>query len=562
MNSVEAESALWMEDEFFDEATRAELKGLDAKELYERFYKRLKFGTGGMRGEMGAGTNRMNKYSVARAAAAVGCWLLEDIGDERCARDGVVIAYDTRNNSEFFAKISADILKSMGIRVRILRAAAPTPGLSFSVTRLGAVAGIVITASHNPKEDNGFKVYDQNGVQAVNAITDRISYFMEQIEDYRELFFKEYEHELIDLEDIYVREVLNNDIRVSDEAKAAVRIVYTPLHGTGNMTVRKTLGAAWFKQVIIVDEQEKPDGNFPTVKTPNPENGEALSKGINLARAYEADIVLGTDPDADRVGVAVRHRGEYRLLTGNQTGALLMDYIVHYADLSKFKKPAVIKTAVTSDLGAEIAMKHGMKVFTTLTGFKYAGEKIAEFEKAKATGDELRNYDFVFGYEESYGCLYGTYTHDKDAIIACLLISDMAALYKTQGKTLIDRLNEIYAEYGYYLDAQDSFKLTGSDGAKRIKAAMDALRKNGFELDGIKETIDYSTGVQAEEGFKPLPKSNVLKGIFEDGSWIAVRPSGTEPKLKVYYSIRGDGRTDAENKFKEIREKLLKSMNM
>ena len=366
----------------------------------------------------------------------------------------------------------------------------------------------------------------------------------------------------VDDTDAFVYAVLQQSRYKDAAAKAALKIVYTPLHGAGRIPVLKALAEDGFANVFPVAEQMTPDGNFPTVVSPNPEDRRALELGIAYARTVDADIVLGTDPDSDRVGVAVRTREGYQLLTGNQTGALLMDFILSHTDLSKYEKPAVVKTIVTSELGAEIARGKGLAVFSTLTGFKYIGEKISQFEQAKATGDETRDYDFVFGYEESYGYLAGTHARDKDAVVSGMLICEMAARLKKEGKTPADRMAELYEKYGYYRDAQDSFTLAGKDGLERIAGMMRRLRGGQIHLPDVQETIDYSTPVPAEPGFGELPAADVLKYILTDGSWIAVRPSGTEPKLKIYYSIRGTDEEAAEEKLTQYRQTLKTQLGL
>lgn len=556
---------LWKTDTFFDENTRDELQALDdAKEIEDRFYRDLEFGTGGLRGIMGAGTNRMNKYTVGKATTGLGRYVLETYGAEVCKKRGVVIGYDTRNNSDIFSKIAADVLSGMGIRVYLHEAARPTPQLSFSVKYLGCVAGIVITASHNPKEYNGYKVYDEYGCQIVPHQAKEVIAYVDAVLDYHDISFTGNPDliETVEVTDAFVEAVMKQS-RLSDAAaKAALQVVYTPLHGSGQVPVTKTLAASGFTNVALVEEQADGDGNFPTVVSPNPEDRRALEMGIAQAEKSGADIVLGTDPDCDRVGVAVKTNDGYQLMTGNQIGALLMDYVLDNTDLAAYKHPAVVKTVVTSELGAEIARKRGLAVFSTLTGFKFIGEKITQFEQAKIKGDAVQDFDYVFGYEESYGYLAGTHARDKDAAVSSLLICEMAAKYKAQGITLLDKMNEIYKEYGYYRDALDSFTLKGKDGLERIAAMMDGLRSAGSPFADTAQVIDYSSSVAAEEGFGTLPTSDVLKYILKDGSWIAVRPSGTEPKIKIYYSIIGEDRNKAEENLECIQNTIQKAMGL
>lgn len=550
---------LWRTDAFFDEDTRTELSALtDSKEIEDRFYRDLEFGTGGLRGVMGAGTNRMNKYTVGKATTGLGRYVLATYGAEVCKERGVVIGYDTRNNSDKFSKIAADVLSGMGIRVYLHEAARPTPQLSFSVKYLGCVAGIVITASHNPKEYNGYKVYDEFGCQIVPHQAKEVIAYVDAVSDYHDISFAGNPEliQTVEVTDAFVEAVLKQSRYDNADAKAALKVVYTPLHGSGQVPVTKTLAAAGFTDVELVESQADGDGNFPTVVSPNPEDRRALELGIAQAEKSGADIVLGTDPDCDRVGVAVKTRDGYQLMTGNQIGALLMDYVLENTDWTSYKHPAVVKTVVTSELGAEIARKRGFKVFSTLTGFKFIGEKITQFEQAKINDNAAQDYDYVFGYEESYGYLAGTHARDKDAAVSSLLICEVAAKYKAQGITLLDKMNEIYKEYGYYRDALDSFTLKGKDGLERIASMMSQLRSEGSPFADTAKVIDYSVPVAAEEGFGSLPTSNVLKYILKDGSWIAVRPSGTEPKIKIYYSIIGEDRVKAEENLEHIQNTI------
>ncbi len=531
----------WKSNELFDAATRQELSALDpvtdSFEIEDRFYRDLEFGTGGLRGIMGAGTNRMNRYTVGKATKGLGDYLLHTYGAETCLIRGVVIGYDTRNNSELFSQTAADALSSMGIRVYLFSSPRPTPQLSFSVKYLNALAGIVITASHNPKEYNGYKVYDEYGCQLVPSQAEMVLSYVNAVADYKTINFTGQQSLIssIDVTDDFVSAVLKQSRYDNAAAKTELRVVYTSLHGTGNIPIQKALRLDGFKRIDTVAVQCVPDGNFPTVVSPNPEDRRALEMGIAQARATEADIVLGTDPDSDRVGVAVKTAdGDYQLMTGNQVGALLMDFILNHIDLSKYPHPAVVKTVVTSELGVEIAKKHGITVFSTLTGFKFIGEKITQFEQAKQNGNSEQDYDFLFGYEESYGYLAGTHARDKDAVVGALLICEMAAEAKAEGRTLMDKLEEIYAEYGYYLDALDSFTLKGKDGLERIATMMESLRSDDSPFTDSKAVIDYCIPADAEPGFGKLPTSNVLKFILKDGSWVAVRPSGTEPKIKIY----------------------------
>ena len=367
---------------------------------------------------------------------------------------------------------------------------------------------------------------------------------------------------MADVTDNFVMAVMKQSRYQDTEAKKNLKIVYTPLHGTGNVPVQKALRLDGFNLLDAVVEQVIPDGNFPTVISPNPEDRRALELGIAQAKRTDADIVLGTDPDSDRVGIAIKTDGGFQLMTGNQVGALLMNFILSHTDMSKYQHPAVVKTVVTSELGADIARKHGIAVFSTLTGFKFIGEKITQFEQAKENGKTEQHYDFLLGYEESYGYLVGTHARDKDAVVSALLICEMAAEAKANGKTLIDEMNTIYKEFGYYRDALDSFTLKGKDGLEKISSMMSELRSIGSPFEGTKSVTDFSTPVDAEEGFGTLPTSNVLKYVLKDGSWIAVRPSGTEPKIKIYYSIKGADKEEAEKKLEETQNTIQTKLGL
>lgn len=529
---------------FADESTRTELESInDEKEIEDRFYKDLAFGTGGLRGIMGAGSNRMNRYTVGKATLGLARYL-------KSKNDGeisVAIAYDTRNNSQYFAKTAAGIFASQGIKVNIYEMVVPVPVLSFTTHFLGCTAGVMITASHNPKEYNGYKVYDSKGCQFCTEDAKNAIGFINDITDYSSIPFME-ESELINYIgekelNAFLAEVKKQSLY---EEKSDLKIVYTPLHGTGNIPVRRMLEGM---DVTVVKEQELPDGNFSTVRSPNPEEKDALTIAIEKAKQIGADLVLGTDPDCDRVGIAVKDGNDYKLFTGNQTGALLVKFVLTMKKDTLNEKSTLVKTIVTSQLGANIGRKFGLKVEETLTGFKYIGDKINKYEQ---TGEQ----EFVIGYEESYGYLVGTHARDKDAVVSSMLICQMAAWYKNQGKTLVDALNEIYDEYGYYLDFLDSFVLKGKDGAEKIQNLMTYFRNKGKDLfDGIEEIIDFLTGI------RDLPKENVLKYIWADGSWIAVRPSGTEPKIKVYYSIVDPSKENAKARLESIREEIKNIIN-
>ncbi len=536
----------------FDDNTKNELESItDKKEIEDRFYKDLEFGTGGLRGIMGAGANRMNKYTVGKATKG----LCEYLKNEFAGEKSVVIAYDSRNNSKAFAECAAEVLCYNGIKTFLFEEIMPTPVLSFSVRYLNCNAGIVITASHNPKEYNGYKVYDKYGCQLVPQYADKVISYINNVKDIKSVKHMNLNMALSNGYLTYIGdEVLNSYI--SEVEKMAVykevsdlKIVYTPLHGTGNIPVRKVLSDMSF-DVSVVKEQAVADGNFTTVRSPNPEEKDALNMALEQAKIANADLVIGTDPDCDRVGVGVLHNGEYTLLTGNQTGALLVDFYLKFKKQSLNPKSTLVKTIVTNDLGAEIARKNGLNVVETLTGFKYIGDQITKYEK---TGEN----EFLIGYEESYGYLVGTYARDKDAVVASMLICEMAAYYKKNKMTLVDALNVLYSEYGFYLDALDSFVLKGKDGASRIKNIMSYFRANKATVfPNITDVKDYSTGIG------DLPKSNVLKFFLKGGSWIAVRPSGTEPKLKMYYSVRGIDSSTCERSLQNIRTIINGIMGM
>ena len=537
----------WLEFEELQPELREELEAIqnDEKEIYERFYQDLTFGTGGLRGILGAGTNRMNIYTVRRATAGLALYLLSTHGGEAQQR-GVVIAYDSRAYSQRFAQETALTLNSFGIRTYIFDCLTPTPELSFAVNYRQAIAGVVITASHNPKEYNGYKVYNEHGCQITGEMADAI---LEYINHYQELedlpMMLRYEtacerdlyHVIEDAyHQAYQKAVLDQALLSDQIAKESLKVVYTPLHGTGLIPVTAVLDKDGFTQIHVLESQKEPDSAFSTVRSPNPEEKDALQLAIQYGTEIGADLVLGTDPDADRVGIAVWNGSEFVLLTGNQTGALLADYVLSHKTLDE--KSVVIKTIVTSELGADIAQAHGAEVMNVLTGFKYIGEKMIGFEKNQ-------DHTFVMGYEESYGYLVGGHAKDKDAVVASMLICEMAAYQKAQGKTLLERLEELYQQHGYYKEALDSFTLPGADGQQRIAAIMETLRaQQPTELGGqaIAEIKDYKNGID------DLPKADVLKYFFASGGWMAVRPSGTEPKIKFYYSVRGETMVDAEEK--------------
>lgn len=530
----------------FDPEIRAELDAItDPAEQEDRFYRDLEFGTGGLRGVMGAGTNRMNRYTVRRATQGLANYLLSS---QKVAPHSfsVAIAYDSRLNSESFAAEAARVLCANGIRTFLFDQMAPTPVLSFAVRHLGCDAGIVITASHNPKAYNGYKVYDHEGCQLLPAMADRVISQVLAITDLASIPVQNLDQaadqgllisvgrNLIEafLEAVRLSSRLNPDSQPQN-----LKVVYTPLHGSGLIPVREILSPF---NVSIVEKQAIPDGNFPTVRSPNPEEKDALAMGIEQARSLGAALVLGTDPDCDRVGVAVAHQGDFSLLTGNQIGALLVDFVT-FGQI--FPRGAtLVKTIVTNDLGALIGISRGLSVVDTLTGFKYIGDQINQYEQSN-------DRTFIVGYEESFGYLAGTHARDKDAVVAARLIAEMAAFWQNQGQTLLDRLQTLYSEFGYFLDDLDAFTLQGKTGAEKIGQLMQHFRLAGMTLfEGITEVRDY---LLAQQGLEP---TDVLKYIFADGSWLAIRPSGTEPKIKVYYSIRAQDQNLAQHKLKMYKQ--------
>ena len=550
----------WLDFEELQPELREELEQIkdDDKEIYERFYQELTFGTGGLRGILGAGTNRMNVYTVRRATAGLALYLLSNYGGEAQQR-GVVIAYDSRAYSKQFAQEAALTLNSFGIRTYVFDCLTPTPELSFAVNYRQAIAGIVITASHNPKEYNGYKVYNEYGCQITGEMAEAI---LENINRYQELedlpMMLSYEtaeardlyHVVDDMyHQAYQKAVLEQALLHDTVAKENLKVVYTPLHGTGLVPVTNVLDKDGFTQIHVLESQKEPDSAFSTVRSPNPEEKDALQLAIAYGEKIGADLVLGTDPDADRVGIAVWNGTEFVLLTGNQTGALLADYVLSQRELDE--TAVVIKTIVTSELGADIAEAHGAEVMNVLTGFKYIGEKMIGFDKNK-------DHTFIMGYEESYGYLVGNHAKDKDAVVASMLICEMAAYQKVQGKTLLERLEELYQQHGYYKEALDSFTLPGADGQERIAAIMAQLRaQQANEVGGqtIAEIKDYKAGIDN------LPKADVLKYFLADGGWMAVRPSGTEPKIKFYYSVRGTTMADAEAKVSALQNAVKEIMS-
>ncbi|MEC0244645.1 phospho-sugar mutase [Paenibacillus chitinolyticus] len=531
----------WLQDPSIDEETKKELQSIAGqdKEIEDRFYKDLEFGTGGLRGVIGAGTNRMNLYTVGKATQALAEFALKNGG----AHPSVVIAYDSRYQSPEFALEAALVLAGNGVKAYVFESLRPTPELSFAVRDLKASAGIVVTASHNPPEYNGYKVYGADGGQLVPHDAEQVLANIQKIEGFdsvRKISRTEAEEKGLlewlggEMDEKYYAAVtsVSQHPDVIKQTSGDFRIVYTPLHGTGNKPVREALKRIGFEQVRVVKEQEQPDSNFTTVKSPNPEEREAFTLALRDAKEWGADIIVGTDPDADRMGAVVKDdKGEYFVLTGNQSGAIIVNYLLGSLK-ERGQLPSngvVIKTIVTSEMGAVIAESYGAKVMNTLTGFKYIGEKMTEFE---STGE----HQFLFGYEESYGYLAGTYARDKDAVVAAMLICEAAAYYKSQGKTLYDVLQELYRQHGFFLEKLESKTLKGKDGVEQIGRMMEDWRNNPpASIEGVEvaEVEDYSRGING------LPKENVLKFKLKDGSWFCLRPSGTEPKIKFYFAVKG-----------------------
>ena len=522
----------WLKSEELTASEKKFLKGLSNEEIEDRFYKDLEFGTGGLRGIMGLGTNRMNIYTVRRATQGLANEII-DCGSEFIDR-GVAIAHDSRNNSRAFALEAANVLCANGIKTYLFDDLRPTPELSFAVRYLGCARGIVITASHNPKEYNGYKVYGEDGGQIPPSVADKIIKYMDDTDIFDGVKLCENPKISIIGEEVdcaYIKAVKGRSLgtKIPNDFK----VIYTPLHGSGNIPVRRILKETGVKNVFVVPEQELPDGNFPTVKSPNPENSEAFNIAIEYAKEQSADLVFGTDPDSDRIGVVVKTGdNDYKVLNGNQTGCLLLEYILRKKKENNTlpKNGAVVKTIVTSELVRRIANDYDVITLDVLTGFKFIGEKIKEFE---GSGE----YSFVFGLEESFGYLKGTYARDKDAVVAAMLICEVAADYKQRGMTLYDGLMKLYEKYGFCSQKLETLTLKGIDGSERIQKIMHKFRNENMSFQVTKK-LDYRDGIDG------LPKSNVLKFMLPNG-WFAVRPSGTEPKIKFYFEIFADGIEDA-----------------
>lgn len=562
----------WLSSSIVDEDMKNELRNIkDEKEIEDRFYKDLDFGTGGLRGIIGAGSNRMNIYTVSKATQGFANYLTG-----RFKNPSVAIAYDSRNMSKEFSKAAALTLCANNVKVYLYEELRPTPMLSFAVRELNCTGGIVVTASHNPKEYNGYKVYDEFGGQVTDEKANIIINEVNKINNF-DMINTISEEEAIeknllvyigeDIDKLYIDTVKSLTIRkdlVEEKAKD-LKVIYTPIHGSGNMPVRRVLKELGYTGVSVVKEQENPDGNFPTASYPNPEEPAVFKLALEMAKTENPDVIFATDPDCDRIGVVVKDsEGEYRVLTGNQTGLLLTQYILD-ALKEENKLPengVVIKTIVTTDGAKKIAEDYNVELMEVLTGFKYIGEKIQGFE-------ENNDKKYLFGFEESYGYLAGDFVRDKDAVIASMLIAEMTLYYKEKGKSLYDGLVDLYEKYGYFKETLVSFELKGKEGAEKISNCIDSLRNEKLvEVNGVKVNVKYDYKLSIEEdlvnGEKKninLPKSNVLKFVLDNGSWFVVRPSGTEPKMKAYVAVQGNGLNDAEERLESFKSEIVKLIN-
>ena len=544
---------LWLRKALRDRDLTSELESVagDEAAVTERFYRQLEFGTGGLRGVIGAGTNRMNVYTVGRVSQGLSDYVKAHFPE---GKRSIAVSYDSRIKSEYFSREASAVFAENGIKVYIYPELMPTPALSFAVRHLGCAAGVMMTASHNPSEYNGYKVYNSAGCQVTDEAASEISSFIDKADYFEDVSFGSWDELLEkgmisfigeDTVTAYIENVKSQSL-VADEEELDrdVAIVYTPLNGTGLRPVVRTLSECGYTNISVVEEQREPDGTFPTCPYPNPEIRQAMEKGIEKAKSAGADLLIATDPDCDRVGIAVKDNGEYRLLTGNETGILLTEYI---CELRCFKDtmpedPLIIKTIVTTEMIEPIAKRWGVRIKDVLTGFKYIGEQIGFLEEK---GEESR---YVFGFEESYGYLAGTYVRDKDAVVASMMICDMFAYYRARGKSLPEKLAELYSKYGYYLNTLYSFGFEGQEGFYRMRQIMEKLRESGLSPAGI-ETVsvkDYSRGIEG------LPVSDVLKFYLPDGGTVVVRPSGTEPKLKVYLSVKSDDEDSAREEEKKL----------
>jgi phosphoglucomutase len=565
---------LWLGDSYFDEATKQELKAIegDEKEIEDRFFKALEFGTGGLRGVIGAGTNRMNFYTVGKATQGLANYIIK----KGRTSDGVAIAFDSRRFSKEFAERSALVLAANGIKAYVFESLRPTPELSFAVRELGCVSGIVITASHNPPEYNGYKCYWDDGGQVVSPWDNEIIEEVNLVENFSDCKLTDlkaakkaglYIEIGKETDDKFIAAVLKQSLNPGAVKKIAdeVKIVYTPLNGAGNLFVRRALTELGFTKVFVVPEQENPDPDFTTIGYPNPEDPNAFKLALKLAGEKDADIIIATDPDSDRVGCAVKDKnGEYVMLTGNMAGVLLCEYILSQKAKNKTLplNSAVISTIVSTDLTKVIAKTYGAQYFDVLTGFKNIGSMIKDFER---TG----KYEFIFGFEESYGYLSGTHARDKDAIVSAMLLCEYAAYLKLEGKTMTGALSEIYEKYGYFKENTQSITLKGVEGVKAIKTIMDNIRENPpsevcgqmvFSFSDYKNRITKDMLTGQSEGIT-LPVSDVLYFVLGDGSWFCIRPSGTEPKIKIYFGVKGKTQEEAENKMKDLSAGVMYIIN-
>lgn len=559
----------WINSPIIDEETKNKLKKIsnNEKEIEDSFYKELEFGTAGLRGILGVGTNRMNKYTVGKATQGLANFIIKEKGQER----GVAIAYDSRNYSKEFSQIAALILNANGIKTYVFESLRPVPELSFAVRYLKCISGIMITASHNPAKYNGYKVYGEDGAQVTSPKDKQIMDEVNNIKDYAQIKTIEKEEAIKKglfnqigekIDEAYINEIkkqsLNPEIIKKQEN---LSIVYTPLHGTGNIPVQKILNEIGFKNINIVKEQQEPDGNFPTVEYPNPEDKNAFKLALELAQKVDAQIILATDPDADRLGVYVKDTktNTYIPFTGNMSSLIILEYILSQRKEKNTipENGVVIKSIVSSTMAKPITQKYNVRLEEVLTGFKYIGEKIKEYEINK-------KYEYIFGYEESYGCLVGTHARDKDAIVAVMLLCEAAAYYKEKNMTLWDQMINMYNEYGYYKEGIKQVTLEGIDGAEKIKEIMDNFRKNppkNFESFKVEKIRDYNNSIILEAGTNKtekinMPKSNVLYYELSNDSWIAVRPSGTEPKIKYYIGVKGKSIEEANEMLEELMETL------
>ena len=564
----------WCSDPYFDDQTKEELKAIaaDAAEIEDRFYRRLEFGTGGLRGVIGAGTNRMNIYTVRQATQGLANYILAQGGQER----GVAIAYDSRQMSPQFAEEAALCLNANGIQTYRFESLRPTPELSFAVRELGCIAGIVITASHNPREYNGYKVYWEDGAQITPPHDKNILAEVAKVTEFsavKTMSRKDAQAQGMyrtigsEIDDRYMEQLKKQSIHpeLIPQAADKIRIVYTPLHGTGNLPVRRVLKELGFTNVYVVKEQELPDGTFPTVAYPNPEDEKAFTLALALAKETDADLVLATDPDADRLGVYAKDTktGEYVSFTGNMSGMLVAEYVLRERTKTGTmpNRPALIETIVTTDMAKAVAAAYDTALIEVLTGFKYIGEQIRLFEQE-------HTYDYVFGMEESYGCLAGTYARDKDACVAVMMLCEAAAYYKLKGMTLWDAMLAMYETYGYYKEGLATLTLKGIDGAKKIQDMMSQARSNppktlgGYKVLAVR---DYKEGIRkdlvsGETAPAGQPASNVLYYELEDNAWGCVRPSGTEPKIKYYFGVKGTSLEDAQEKLAALEQDTKKEM--